>query len=349
MLSRVANSLFWMSRYVERAENVARLLDVNLQLLLDYRSLDDETLRKHWMPIVQTTGDEESFAKQHNQATASAVADFMVFNQDNPNSIVSSICSARENARMIRDQITIETWEELNRLYLFILSPEARNVWTESPTDFFNQVKASSIQLLGLSYATHSHNEGWWFSEAGRFLERGDKTSRILDLRHHTLPERGLPKSVSQTDALEWSAVLRSCSAWDVFKSIYGAEVNPYNVAQFLLLNEDFPRSIRYSVERLNESLRHISGVPVNRFGNDAEKLCGRLAAELQFITIEEVFDIGLHGYLDQIQLKLNTVGEALFNAYIFQSFDLDSEVQFVQQEEQQQQSARQSSSVTHP
>lgn len=348
MLSRVANSLYWMSRYIERAENVARLLDVNLQLLLDFRSLDDEKMRAHWMPIVQTTGDEESFIKRNQQATASAVADFMVFNQDNPNSIVSSICQARENARMIRDQITIETWEELNRLYLFILSPEAKQMWQDNPTDVFNQIKASSLQLLGLSYATHCHNEGWWFSEAGRFIERADKTSRILDLRHHTLPARGLPKAVNQTDALEWSAVLRSCSGWDVFKSIYGAEVHPKNVAQFLLLNEEFPRSIRFSVERLNEAIRHISGVPGNRYSNDAEKLCGRLTAELQFTTIEEVFEVGLHDYLDQIQLKLNQAGEALFNAYIFQAFDMDSEVQFVQQEEQQQQSVHASRITRH-
>ena len=178
---------------------------------------------------------------QHQRATAAAVAEFMVFRQENPNSIVSSICQARENARMVRDQITVETWEELNRLYLFILSTDARQMWLDSPTDFFNAVKASSLQLIGLSYATHIHNEGWWFSQAGRFIERADKTSRILDVRYHTLPERGLPKSVSQTEALEWSAILRSCSAWDAYKSIYGAEVHPRDVADLLLLNEDFP------------------------------------------------------------------------------------------------------------
>ncbi|HEU5396933.1 MAG TPA: alpha-E domain-containing protein [Verrucomicrobiae bacterium] len=338
MLSRVANSLYWMSRYIERAENVARLLDVNLQLLLDYRNLDDERLRAHWMPIVQTTGDEQSFIERHQRATAAAVADFMVFNPDNPNSIVSSICQARENARMIRDQITTETWEELNRLYLFMLSPQAPALWQDRPTDFFNEIKAGSLQLLGLSYATHSHNEGWWFSEAGRFIERADKTSRILDLRHHTLPARGLPHAVSQTDALEWSAVLRSCSGWDVFKSLYGAEVNPRNVAQFLLLDEDFPRSIRFSVGRLNDALRRISGVSGNRFSNEAEKLCGRLAAELQFTTIEEVFAAGLHDYLDGIQLKLNRVGNALFQIYIFHPFEPAGPEQFVQQEQQQQQ-----------
>lgn len=338
MLSRVANSLYWMSRYIERAENVARILDVNLQLLLDFRNLDEEGQRDHWMPIVQCTGDQDSFVAQHQRATAAAVAEFMVFRQENPNSIVSSICQARENARMVRDQITVETWEELNRLYLFILSTDARQMWLDSPTDFFNAVKGSSLQLIGLSYATHAHNEGWWFSQAGRFIERADKTSRILDVRYHTLPARGLPKSVSQTEALEWSAILRSCSAFDAYKSIYGAEVHPRDIADLLLLNEDFPRSARFCAAQLNNALRRISGVPDGRFSNDAEKLAGRLVAELQFSTIEDVFDHGLHDYLDRLQLKLNAIGDALFDAYICHAFNAADERHFVQQEEQQQQ-----------
>jgi uncharacterized alpha-E superfamily protein len=338
MLSRVANSLYWMSRYIERAENIARILDVNLQLLLDFRSLDEEGLRDHWMPIVQCTGDQESFVEQRQGATAAAVAEFMVFRQENPNSIVSSICQARENARMVRDQITAETWEELNRLYLFVLSPPARQMWLDSPTDFFNQIKSSSLLLIGLSYATHIHNEGWWFSQAGRFIERADKTSRILDVRYHTLPARGMPTAVNQTEALEWSAILRSCSAWDVFKSMYGAEVHPRDVADLLLLNEDFPRSVRFCVDQLNGVLRSISGVSGRRFSNDAEKLAGRLVADLQFCAIEEVFDHGLHDYLDQLQLKLNAIGEALFNAYITHAFESSDDEQLVQQEEQQQQ-----------
>jgi uncharacterized alpha-E superfamily protein len=338
MLSRVANSLYWMSRYIERADNVARILDVNLQLLLDFRSLDERGLRDHWMPIIQCTGDQESFVARHQNATAAAVAEFMVFEQENPNSIVSSICQARENARMVRDQITVETWEELNRLYLFILSPPARQMWQDSPTEFFNEVKASSLQLIGLSDATHIHNEGWWFSQAGRFLERADKTSRILDVRYHTLPERGVPKTVNQAEALEWAAILRSCSAWDAYKSIYGADVHPRNVTELLLLNEDFPRSARWCADQLNGALRCISGVSPRRFSNDAEKLSGRLVAELQFCAIEEVFEQGLHGYLDRLQFKLNAIGDALFNAYISHAFQAANEEHFVQQEEQQQQ-----------
>ncbi|MDR3378502.1 MAG: alpha-E domain-containing protein [Verrucomicrobiae bacterium] len=341
MLSRVANSLYWMSRYIERAENIARIVDVNLQLLLDLHNLDEERLAKHWLPIVQTTGDEKQFFALHHKATAQNVIEFLVFQMENPNSIISSICQARENARMVRDQITIELWEELNRLYWFVRTPEARQAWKESPSDFFQQIKASSLLISGLSYATLIHNEGWWFGQAGKYIERADKISRILDLRYQTLPAKGLPASVSETDALEWSAILRSCSAWDAYKTLHGAEVSPRLVAEFLLLNEDFPRSVRFCVDELNAALRRISGVPEGKFCNDAEKLAGRLAAELQFATIDEIFAAGLHDYLDRLQGQLNDIGAALFNAYIVQNFEnLEKEI-MVQQEEQQQQFRR--------
>jgi uncharacterized alpha-E superfamily protein len=327
-----------MSRYIERAENIARLVDVNLQLLLDGRNLDEERVAEHWLPIVQSTGDEEPFFKLHARATGAAVSEFLVFQAENPNSLFVSICEARENARMVRDQITQEFWEELNRLYLFLRGPEARRVWRESPSDFFQQVKTSSLVLIGLSRATSIRNEGWYFAEAGKFLERADKTSRILDVRFNTLPERGAPKSVSQTEALDWSAILRSCSAWDAYKSLHGADVHPVSVSEFLLFNENFPRSVRFCVDGLNRALRRISGVAEGRFCNEAEKLAGRLVAELQFSTIDEVFEQGLHLHLDQLQFKLNAIGASLFNAYIFQPFtNLEEEI-MVQQEEQQQQ-----------
>ena len=338
MLSRVANSLYWMSRYIERAENIARIVDVNLQLLLDLRNLDEERLAKHWLPIVQSTGEETQFFQLHKKATGQAVTEFLVFQVENPNSIVSSICQARENARMVRDQITIEFWEELNRLYWFVRTPQGRQIWTNSPGEFFQQIKAASLFLIGLTHATLIRSEGWWFSQAGTFLERADKTSRILDLRYQALPARGVPQTVSQTDVLEWSAILRSCSAWDAYKYLQGAEVNPRSVTEFLLLNSDFPRSIRFCADELNRALRRISDVPEGRFCNDAERLAGRLMAELQFSTIDEVFEAGLHDYLDRLQAKLNDIGSALFNAYIFQSFsNLENEI-MVQQEEQQQQ-----------
>jgi uncharacterized alpha-E superfamily protein len=335
-----------MARYIERSENIARIVDVNLQLLLDIRNLDEKRLTAYWLPIVQATGDEEAFFKAHPNATGKAVTEFLVFEMENPNSLLQSICQARENARMVRDQITMELWEELNRLYLFVRSPYAREVWRRSAGEFFQEIKASSLHIIGIMRATLIRNEGWWFVQIGQFLERADKTTRILDVRYQSLPERGVPERISSDEALEWSAVLRSCSAWDAYKTIHGAEVSPRLVAEFLLLNEDFPRSVRFCVGELNAALRKISGVAEGKFCNDAEKLAGRLVAELQFMTIDEIFDAGLHGYLDRLQGKLNDIGGALFNAYIFQNFNnLEDEI-MVQQEEQQQQSGSCNSSL---
>jgi len=248
VLSRVANSLYWMGRYIERAENVARIVDVNLQLSVDFRNLDERGLAEYWIPIVQSTGDEATFQQLYPQATSQTVAEFLVFQTENPNSIISSIFQARENARMVRDQITTELWEELNRLYLFIWSSQARDLWRQNPSEFYQQIKASSLHLAGISYATLLHNEGFWFGQAGRFIERADKTTRILDVRHQTLPAQGAPEILGQTEALEWSAILRSCSAWDAFCSLHGADVDPQLIAEFLLLNEDFPRSMSAAI-----------------------------------------------------------------------------------------------------
>jgi uncharacterized alpha-E superfamily protein len=338
MLSRVANGLYWMSRYVERAENTARLVDVNLQLLLNFRNLNDSTLAGHWIPIVQSTGDEQLFFELYPKSTGENVTEFFVFQNANPNSIVSCVFHARENARTVRDQITVEFWEELNRLYLFLNSPAARARWAQSPSEFFVEVRNSSLLMQGLTDATIVRNEGWWFTQAGRNIERADKTSRMLDVRQTSMPARGVPVLANQAEALGWSAMLRSCSAWDAYKALHGAEVQPAHVAEFLLLSEDFPRSVRFCVQQLDRALRRISGVAEGRFSNDAEKHSGRLLAELQFGTPAEIFELGLHTYIDQLQTKLNAIGEALFQAYIFQPFQPGADHELRQQEEQQQQ-----------
>ena len=338
MLSRVANCLYWMSRFIERADNTARIVDVNLQLMLDLRNLDDESLAEHWMPIIASTGDEEKFFSRHPKATGQSVTEFLVFDAENPNSIISSVSQARENARMVRDQITVELWEELNRLYLWIRSNDARAMWRHSPGDFFCHIKNASLLLVGTIYATIVHNEGWYFMQVGKFLERADKITRILDVRHAIFPGKDAPRAISQRDALELSAVLRSCSAWDAYKAAYGAEVRPEWVAEMLLFSDDFPRSVRFCVEKLDDSLRSISGVAPRRFSNDSEKLSGRLLAELEYGSTDEVLAVGIHDYVDQLQVKFNNIGAALFNAYIFQPFvNLEDEI-VVQQEMQQQQ-----------
>ncbi|MEO6785204.1 MAG: alpha-E domain-containing protein [Chthoniobacteraceae bacterium] len=341
MLSRVANCLYWMSRFIERADNTARIVDVNLQLILDLRNLDDESLAKHWMPLIESTGDEEKFFSHYPKATGQSVTEFLVFDCENPNSIISSVSQARENARMVRDQITVELWEELNRLYLWLRSNDARAMWRRSPAEFFGLIKNASLLLVGTIYATIVHNEGWYFMQVGKFIERADKITRILDVRHEIFPGKDGLRAMSQRDALELSAVLRSCSAWDAYKAAYGAEVRPESVAEILLFSDDFPRSVRFCVEKLDDSLRRISGAAPRRFSNDSEKLSGRLLAELEYGSTDEVLAFGIHEYVDQLQVKFNNIGAALFNAYIFQPFmALEDEI-VVQQEMQQQQFRR--------
>jgi len=229
-------------------------------------------------------------------------------------------------------------WEELNRLYLFLHSARARELWENSAHEFFSQIKASSLQLHGLTETTQVRNEGWFFVQAGRYLERADKTSRLLDVLHASVPDRDAAAQASQQASLSWSAVLRSSSAWDAYKALHGAEVQPMLVTELLLLSEDFPRSVRFCVQQLNAALRRISGVSEGRFTNEAEKHSGRLLAELQYSTVSDIFDAGLHVYLDRFQAKLNKIGDALFQTYIFQHFHTLGDGMFHQQEEQQQQ-----------
>ena len=239
---------------------------------------------------------------------------------------------------MVRDQITIELWEELNRLYWFVRTPTARQVWQESPSEFFQQIKSSSLLIIGLTYATLIHNEGWWFAQAGKFIERADKTSRILDLRYETLPEKGLPQTVSETDALEWSAILRSCSAWDAYKTIHGARSQSAARGGISAAQRGFsalrPFLRGRTERRAPQNFRRGRGEILQR----RRKTGGPAGRGTAVQTIDEIFDAGLHGYLDRLQGKLNDIGGALFNAYIFQNFNnLEDEI-MVQQEEQQQQ-----------
>lgn len=317
MLSRVAHSLYWMSRYLERAENTARLVDVNLQLLLDFKAGEDAPA-DYWRPIVDSTGAHDMFLALHPAPAGRSAVDFLVFDPRNPNSLVESVSRARENARTVRDQLTSELWEELNRLYLFVQSDDARGRFESSPSDFFEKVRNASLLLIGLGHATVMHGEGWQFVEVGRHLERGDQTTRILDVLHAAFPERGTPASWSERDSIEWAAVLRSCSAWDAYKSLYGATVEPTRVVGFLLLNEEFPRSVRFCAEEVDAALRRISGVADGRFANAAEQRSGRFLAELRFATVEDLLaEHGLHACLDLVQVRLGGIADGVAEAYV--------------------------------
>jgi len=314
MLSRVAEAIYWMNRYIERAESNARMLDVNSEVLLDFE-MSGITSVKHWTPILSTLEDHELFNTLYQGLTGDNVVDFVTFERKNPNSIASCIASARENARTVREQISSEMWEHLNKLYLFIRSEEARTLFRSSTFEFFNYIVAGSHLFQGTTDATMTHGEGWYFGQAGRFLERADRTSRLLDMKYHVLLPSG-EKVGGNVDTVQWMGVLRSCSGLEAYRKIYVDQVAPWKVAEFLITDDTFPRSINFCVNELDEVIHHISGVPRRRYESEVEQLSGRLHADLAFVDVATIFKTGLHQYLDYIQLRLIDIASALTKKY---------------------------------
>jgi uncharacterized alpha-E superfamily protein len=313
MLSRVATTLYWMVRYVERADNLARLIDVNRQLLLDFERLDTERLRGFWQPIILSTGDEEAFSKLYDDTGSEEVIRFLTDDPRNPNSIRSCIALARENARTVRDQLSDELWEELNALYLFTCSSEASRLINSDPPRYYENIRRSAVTFLGIAASTTSRNEGWDFLDLGRHLERADKTTRFLDVSSF-LPTA--EEGAASPGIMHGTAILRSCGAMGAFR-VARQEISVRGVAEFLIFAKDFPRSVRYCIERVDISLHRISGTPRGTFSNEAERESGRLLAELNFGSIEDVFKTGLHEYLDALQGRFNNIGGEIFETYI--------------------------------
>lgn len=311
MLSRVADSLFWLSRYIERAENNARILDVNSQLMLDFENQSDEKVRAHWEPIINSLEERELFFSMHKEAKGESVTEFVAFETRNFNSICSCLALARENARTVREQISTEMWEHINRMYLFMHSGRGRKTYVANSYEFFKRIQEGSQLFQGITDSTMTHSEGWDFMQLGRFIERADRTSRILDIKYHILLPSG--ESVGgNVDTIHWMAVLRSCSALEAYRKIHVGQVAPWRVAEFLILHDRFPRSIRFCVDRLDAALHRISGCDRAQFSNEAERLSGRLCSLLDYETIGEIFGFGLHQYLDRTQLRLVEIGDAM-------------------------------------
>jgi uncharacterized alpha-E superfamily protein len=317
MLSRVADSLYWMSRYNERAENVARILDVNLQLMLDLPKLDAGQQRALWEPVLRSTGDHEDFYEHYKASTSENVIDFLTLNAKNSNSIVNCITTARENARHVREQISLEMWEEINRTYLWMKGQTLKKIQKQGPYEFFTAVKNASHLFQGITDGTMTHGEDWDFIQVGKYLERADMTTRILDANDEIFI-KAPAKTQTASGTLQWSAILRSCSSHDAYRKFYVAQVEPDKVVEFLILSEFFPRSIRFCAGALNEALRRISGCQEERFTNQAEKLTGRLVAEMNYSALEDIKTVGMHQYMDELQIKLNAIGEAIFQTYLF-------------------------------
>jgi uncharacterized alpha-E superfamily protein len=309
MLSRVADSLYWMSRYVERAENVARFIDVNLTLMLD---APDE-LGQQWLPLVNTTGDHEDFKKRYREATQENVIHFLTFDPENSNSILSCLRAARENARSVREIISSEMWLHLNKFFLMVKSA-ADAKQAETGSEFFGEVRSSSQLFSGVMNATMTHGEAWHFCRLGRMIERADKTSRILDVKYFIL-HRKVEDVGTPIDDIQWAAVLRSASASEMYRKKHG-RITPRGVADFLLLDHEFPRAVQYCLMEARGSVHAISGTPLGSFRHPPEKLLGLLCSELSYSSVDEIIASGLHEYIDHLQDKLNEIGNGIHETF---------------------------------
>lgn len=308
MLSRVADSIYWLNRYVERAENIARFIDVNVNLLLDAPAI----MTQQWEPVVMTTGDLALFKARYGEATAENVIHFLTFDRDYSNSIISCLQAARENARSVREIISSEMWEQVNTFYLMV-KDAAQSESFQLP-NFFADVKLASHLFAGVTNATMSHNEAWHFGRLGRLLERADKTARILDVKYFILlPAVNLVGTA--LDEIQWIALLKSASGYEMYRKRQ-RRISPTGIAKFLILDRQFPRSIQFCLLEAEQSLQHITGSSPGTWNNAAERTLGRLRAELDFITIEEIIQSGLHEFLDHIQTQLNYVGDTVFETF---------------------------------
>jgi len=308
MLSRVAESVYWMNRYIERAESAARVIDVSFQLMLD----GGEELAQ-WGPLVATSGSEEQFKEAYGEEVSREnVIQFLAFDEKNPSSILSCLSYPRENARSIREIISSEMWEQVNRTYLMVHDAKESASRHEAPHEFFAAIKLAAHTFVGTTYLTMTHNEAWHFGRLGRLIERADNTSRLVDAKYYFL----LPAiaDVGTTyDELHWVALLRSASAFEMYRKKHGRIV-PDLVVDFLLREPQFPRSVRYAIIKASRSLGAIVRDGLEE--TEAARLTGKLRAELEFDSTPEIISRGLHEYADQLQVKLLKIGQGIQDAF---------------------------------
>lgn len=317
MLSRVANLVYWTARYLERAENNVRLVDVNSQLVLDLESEQARRPEAAWAPLLYVSSDEESYKKLYPQIDEPGVIKFLLFDERNPSSVFSCLNQARENCRCIRDQITVELWEQINRVFLRIRG-ESFNDYQRIGPDEYLRTLGNDIQLFyGIADDTLPRHDAWWFFELGRFLERADSVSRILDVKYFTL----LPKQQavgSALDMIQWAAVLQSCSALEAFRKTRRGQITLAGAVEFLLCDNAFPRSIRFSVRQAERALRKVSANDTAHAANRALDLLGKLDDELAALDPKLVIKAGLHEWIDGLQLRLGEVHSAVADTLYF-------------------------------
>lgn len=312
MLSRVADSLYWMSRYLERTEHTARLLDLNLSLL--DQSKEGTEQRWQWLMASLRANAPESLP-----CDAYCLTDHLTFNLRHPDSLVACITAARENARQVREQISSEMWERLNQLYLRARQTQMKDIYAQ-PHEFYRPIKEGSHLFQGLTDSTMNHGEGWHFIQLGRFIERAGATATLLDVHWSALQdsnesnEGGLGGG---TDYISWVALLKSCTAFEAYCQAYTADLRPERIAEFLLLNAESPRSVRFAADGIEASLQAIAKAAGKSRTGRAERLAGKLRASLGYAQMDEIIADDLHGFLKDIQRQCSLIHNAVLQQYI--------------------------------
>ena len=303
MLSRAANNLYWMSRHIERAENTARLLDITYRMsLLPYRIHETEqSWAEPWALPLVINGLASTYYERYPGALASdQVLRFMVLDPANPSSLYSCIQAARENARTVRGAITSEMYEDINALWLEMRSKDYDRLHAQGLSEFFDWVKTRSHQFRGVTFGTMLRDEGYSFIRLGTFIERADNTARLLDVKYHTL----LPSAADvggAVDYYQWSALLRSLSAFDSYRKVYRDLITPTKVTELLVLRDDVPRSLHACMNDIYDILKGLC----DESSREAERLAGELHAQLHYGRTEQIIALGLHEYLMAFLAKL--------------------------------------------
>lgn len=310
LLSRVGDALYWTGRYLERAEHTARVIDVRLDLGLDRLPAGGGWDFTRLYASLQFTPPAIL------PANPPALIEATVFDQSNHESVIASVTAARENARQVREEISTDMWEHINGLYLRLREARAEGTWSSRP-HYLSRLVIEGVHLFqGITDATMGHGEGWQYLQVGRFLERVDVTAALLDL--HFVKGRVGPGATAQgTNQIEWAGLLRSCSALEAYCRVYTADLRADRIAEFLLLNSEFPRSVRYAASCVESALRTIAGHSARGSGGRTERLAGRLHASLDYGQVDEILSDDPHTYLEGISKQCEQIHSALYQNYI--------------------------------
>ncbi len=328
MLSRVADSLFWLSRYIERADNNARLLREYFQSSLDTETRMESDLRQ-WEPLLRVSGEIDEFEAHYPDPKTEDVLHYLTFNRGNQHSIFSCIANGRANAHMVRDQLSSGLWEVINLAYHELKGLSKKDNEDEELSELLSYIQDASVQFQGLMDATFPQEDGYQFMQLGRFLERALGTVRTLDLKYHVLLPQGPIDVGGAVDTAQWVSILKACNALEAYHRLYLAEVNSPKVAELLLLKETFPRSLRYCLQSLDHYLRRLTGTHEGQYSNEAEKVSGKMLSDLSYSTIDDIINQGLHEFLVEATVRLDAISTSIFQEYMFlPTIDLNSEIQ---------------------